>query len=101
MGRECGWTRADVAEFTPRQLMEITEEVYYQKQQDWWENNYSIAQLASLTANMHRKKGSKTFKPQDFIGKRPKKRSQAVKKDLASLVAEAKVKGLKVPGLDI
>jgi len=100
LGRECGWKRADLAEFTPMQLHDIAKETLHQKQQDWWEDSYPVAQLSALTANLHRKKGSKAFKIEQFIGKRPKRREKKEVKndDLASLVQAAKAKGLKVPG---
>ncbi len=83
------------------QLYDITKEVFHQKQQDWWEDSYPVAQLSALTANLHRKKGSKAFKVDQFIGKRPKRKSyekqEAKRDDLDSLVQAAKAKGLKVP----
>lgn len=88
-----------MAEFTPLQLHDITREVLYQKQQDWWENSYPVAQLSALTANLHRKKGSKAFKIEQFIGKRPKKQKANQQDGLGDLVQAAKAKGLKVPGL--
>jgi len=80
-------------------LHDIAIEVFHQKQQDWWENSFSVAQLSALTANLHRKKGSKVFRVEQFIGKRPKRAEvQAAKHDdLNSLVQAAKAKGLKIP----
>jgi len=100
LGRECGWKRADLAELTPMQLHDITKEVLHQKQQDWWEDAYPVAQLSALTANLHRKKGSKTFKVEQFIGKRPKvyEKQDAKRDDMDNLVKAARAKGLKVPG---
>lgn len=98
MGRECGWTRQDLAEFTPHQLAEIVREVAYQRQFDLWERAYPVAQGTAILANVHRKKGAKGVKPEDFIGKRPKKEKvKARPSRLADLVEEAKAKGLWVP----
>lgn len=87
-----------MAEFTPHQLAEIVREVAYQRQLDLWERAYPVAQVASILANVHRKKGAKAMKPEDFIGKRPKKEKTRARRDgLADLVEEAKKKGLWVP----
>lgn len=96
LGRECGWTRDTIAELTPHGLTLVTEEVYRQKQTDWWDNSYPVAQLSALTANMHRKKGAQAFKPDKFIGKRPKK-APISGGELDKLMEAAEARGLKVP----
>lgn len=69
LGRECGWTRADLVEFTPHQLYDVVLEVLKQRQTEWRENAYPIAQLTAMTANIHRnpKKKKNAFKVEDFL----------------------------------
>lgn len=76
----------------------MIKEVAHQRQIDLWERSYPEAQISAILANVHRKKGAKGLKPEDFIGKRPKKKKATARQDgLADLVKEAKKKGLWVP----
>lgn len=73
LGRVCGWTRADLAEFTPHALADIVKEVARQVQEkargDFLDHCWPIAQLAALMANIHRdeKKKPDLFTLQDFM----------------------------------
>ena len=66
--RKTNLTRSEIGKLTPPQFKEILKEVSYQESVDEYRRQYSLALLmATIYNTIPRKRGSKIFKPDDFL----------------------------------
>lgn len=114
MGREFGWTLDDIRQLRPSELISILKELERQKTvYEYAEFKSKWAFLAAVITNgllaiagMFSKRKPKTVEPDDFINKDWRKKIEGMFKEAhkqqnnsewASLIADAKAKGLKGP----
>ena len=95
LARKLHWTREQIGALTPAQFNEILKETYYQESVDEWRNQYSVALiLAAIYNTIPRKRGSKTFRANDFLqGDMPERNP----KPRNSLDKEAEDRGIQLP----
>lgn len=87
MGRECGWTRADLTEFTPHGLSDMITDVRRWRDIENQERAFPVAQFTALVRNMFLEKGEKPFTPADFIpGMQPQKKKQQTPEEMLAVV---------------
>ena len=97
--RKTNLTRSEIGKLTPAQFAEILRETLYQESVDEYRRQYGLASLLSAIYNtIPRKRGSKTFKPSDFLkGDMP----QRDEKQPDSLDKMAEDKGIKLPSKEL
>jgi len=93
--RKTTLTRSELANLEPDQFMSIFKEVVFQEAQEDYRNQYAIASiLAAIYNTIPRKRGSRTYKPNDFLqGQEPRRQF----KRPATLEKLAREKGIELP----
>lgn len=88
LARKTSWSRKDLQELHPTQLLSFYNEVVFQELQEEWRNQNNIATvLAAIYNTIPRKRGSKSLTAKDFFDvERPTK--QEKKKDVITELAE-------------
>lgn len=68
LARKFHWTRGEIGKLTPRQFVDIYNELAFQESVDIYREQYSVASLlAAIYNTIPRKRGSKVFKASDFL----------------------------------
>lgn len=66
--RKTNLTRSEIGQLTPIQFNEILKEVYFQESLDIYREQFVAASiLAAIYNTIPRKRGSKVYKPSDFL----------------------------------
>ena len=94
IARKLHWTRHEIGCLTPAQFNALFEELQFQEIQEQYRHDYSVATILAAIYNTIPTKSRKTYKPKDFIGTAPKRKSQA-----ESIEKLARGKGIKFPSL--
>ena len=95
LARKMGWTREEIGRLTPRQFSELLNELYYQESVDEYRRQHSTASLmAAIYNTIPRKRGSKIFKAEDFLGSGMPERNP---KPEDSLETMANQRGITLP----
>ena len=94
-----------ISSLHPEQFVEIYNETVRQEAIDDYKQSHNAASIMAMIANVNRGKQGKTYKAIDFAGKPPaaaaRGASNASTTDIASMVAMASARGLKVPSATI
>jgi len=96
-----GWAKRDVEDLTLSELIGVVQELHVFDETYQYQEWQRFAFLASVFANIFRKKGSKKYKPEDFIRKPDFKPPKLPKVTLSELIREAKMLGLQVPEKEV
>lgn len=97
--RKTNLTREAIGKLTPAQFAEILHEVYFQEAVDTWRVQHSVASImAAIYNTIPRKRGSKVYKADDFLGGNMPERNPKPVKELDKLAEE---RGVKMPSKEI
>lgn len=95
--RKTSLTLQNIGKLTPNQFNEIVKEVFHQESIDEYKRQHSVASLmAAIYNTIPRKRGSKTYKANDFLKGEIPNRNPEPKQEI-SLEKLAKEKGIKLP----
>ncbi|KKL07793.1 hypothetical protein LCGC14_2582450 [marine sediment metagenome] len=87
LAREFGWTLDEIGKLSPRQLVDIVNELVYQRQVDGYNRSYGFAFLASVICNLVSKK---RVRPEDFVGAMPQRDDDPTEEELFNLAKQTR-----------
>jgi len=99
IARKLHWSREEIGHLSPRQFIDVYNELAYQESVDNYLEQYSVASiLAAIYNTIPQKRGSKTFKASDFLkGDIPERNP----KPQDSIDKMAEDKGIKLPSKEL
>ncbi len=92
LARKLHWSRHEIGCLTPAQFNALLEELQFQELQEQYRHDFSVAAILAAIYNTIPTKSRRIYKPRDFIGVAPKRKSQE-----ESIEKLARVKGIKFP----
>lgn len=102
--RKTGMPLGEIRKLSPGQFKDLLEEIEYQEAVADYQTGYYIASLMATIANTVPRKGGRTYKSADFLGRKEPRRVNAdgtpqdPMEELTALAAKFKI---KLPGREI
>ena len=99
LARKLHWGREEIGHLTPKQFVDIYNELAFQESVDIYREQYSVASiLAAIYNTIPRKRGSKTFKAGDFLKGDMPERNLRLQESLDKIAED---RGIKLPSREL